>query len=300
MPEIYREYIAKLEDPFARVPNEWARDDNLTLKARGLLTLLISHKEGWSISVANLASKSGEGRVAIEGAVKELEDAGYLARKQVREGGRVVAMRYLLTDPADPNRTRSDAVGGRKVKPVAENNATGVVLPEPVDDKLQTGELQTVSQHTKKTSLLEEQSKKTKTTRAPRTSKAKKGEDDSPELIEARRKSGLLVKEWQEHVGHRSPGTVIGHASRLLTQMNLEGIPYEAIRAGLAQWAKRGDLSPSVLPSIVNGVLNGTQQRFGSTRPQPAEQMLDILELGAQMKAERQSANETRGITDGN
>lgn len=70
------------DDHFTQIPNDWLRDGNLSLKSRGLLALLMSHKVGWSVSVASLVQQGLEGREAIRSAIKELEQNGYLERIQ--------------------------------------------------------------------------------------------------------------------------------------------------------------------------------------------------------------------------
>lgn len=86
MPIIRNTY--KFEGQFTQVPNSWLRDELLSLRAKGLLAQLMSHSDGWSVTIQGLASFNGCGRDAIRSAVRELEEAGYLTRRQDRsEGG---------------------------------------------------------------------------------------------------------------------------------------------------------------------------------------------------------------------
>ena len=73
---------------FTQIPNNWVRDSRLTLKARGLMALLMSHSPGWSVSINSLIEENLEGRDALKAAVGELEEFGYLKREQSREGGK--------------------------------------------------------------------------------------------------------------------------------------------------------------------------------------------------------------------
>lgn len=68
------------DDHFTQIPNEWVRDARITLKARGLLALLMSHRPGWNMSVSSIARANGTGVDTIKSAVVELERAGYLVR----------------------------------------------------------------------------------------------------------------------------------------------------------------------------------------------------------------------------
>jgi hypothetical protein len=72
------------EGRFTQIPNDWLRDTNLSLKAKGLLAQLLSHADGWSVSIQGLAKVNNCGKDAIRSAVKELEDFGYLSRIQNR------------------------------------------------------------------------------------------------------------------------------------------------------------------------------------------------------------------------
>ena len=91
----------QFEKNFTQIPNAWIRDKTLTRKSRGLLAEILSHRVGWTISVASLQSAGVEGRDSIRSAIAELEDAGYLERIQTRDGGRFAEIDYRLVDPTD-------------------------------------------------------------------------------------------------------------------------------------------------------------------------------------------------------
>lgn len=85
------------EGHFTMIPNEWVRDERLSFKARGLLALLMSHSENWSVSVKSLASQGPDGIDAIRTAISELENLGYLCRHRQRgEDGQLGGVDYLL------------------------------------------------------------------------------------------------------------------------------------------------------------------------------------------------------------
>ena len=58
--------------------NYHLRDKRLSLKAKGLLSLMLSLPSDWDYSVAGLVALSTEGQTAIESALKELQDNGYV------------------------------------------------------------------------------------------------------------------------------------------------------------------------------------------------------------------------------
>lgn len=89
------------DDHFTQIPNQWLRDARLSFKARGMLALLMSHTQGWQLSIASLAEQNREGKDAIRSAIQELEELGYLTRSQVNEGGKFGESTWTTNDPAD-------------------------------------------------------------------------------------------------------------------------------------------------------------------------------------------------------
>lgn len=79
------------EDNFFIAPNETFRDERLTFAARGLLSMLLTHSDGWEVNSETLwriaqqkREKKAEGRRAIRAALAELEECGYLVRRRVQ------------------------------------------------------------------------------------------------------------------------------------------------------------------------------------------------------------------------
>ena len=88
------------EGHFTQFPNSWARDTNIGFRAKGILVLLMSHSNGWSISLAHLAHGSPDGITAVRTAIQELEKSGYLTRTLVRnDKAQVERSEWLLADP---------------------------------------------------------------------------------------------------------------------------------------------------------------------------------------------------------
>lgn len=73
------------------------RDQNLSLKAKGLLSLLLSLPDDWHYSIRGLTKISKESPDGISSGLKELEAAGYLTRRQLRgERGRMGETEYTI------------------------------------------------------------------------------------------------------------------------------------------------------------------------------------------------------------
>ncbi len=73
------------------------RDMSISLKAKGLLSQMLSLPSEWNFTLAGLAAINKEGIDAIREGVKELERAGYLSRKRIKnERGVFVDMEYTV------------------------------------------------------------------------------------------------------------------------------------------------------------------------------------------------------------
>jgi hypothetical protein len=90
------------DDHFTQIPNDWVRDSNLSLKAIGLLTQLMSHRPGWNMSISSLARFNKTGVDTIKSAVKELELYGYLKRSEKQEHNEDGTFADYVWTTADP------------------------------------------------------------------------------------------------------------------------------------------------------------------------------------------------------
>ena len=70
------------------------KDKSISLKAKGLLSLMLSLPDEWDYSVTGLASLSSDGETSVRTAVKELEEHNYLKRTSIRENGRIIDWEY--------------------------------------------------------------------------------------------------------------------------------------------------------------------------------------------------------------
>ncbi|MCC8065599.1 MAG: helix-turn-helix domain-containing protein [Clostridiales bacterium] len=70
---------------YTTMSNYHLRDGDLSLKAKGLLSLFLSLPESWIYSVNGLVAICKEGRSGIASGLKELEEKGYLHRERRRD-----------------------------------------------------------------------------------------------------------------------------------------------------------------------------------------------------------------------
>ena len=79
--------------------NYHLRDQGLSLKGKGLLSMLLSLPDTWNYSVRGLSSITPDGVDGVLTALKELERLGYLERNQQRESnGRMGRAEYVIYD----------------------------------------------------------------------------------------------------------------------------------------------------------------------------------------------------------
>jgi hypothetical protein len=70
---------------FTQVPNDLIRDESISIKARGILVLILSNREGWTTYQSQMQKICRLGPLALRSGMKELEKAGYLARMVYRD-----------------------------------------------------------------------------------------------------------------------------------------------------------------------------------------------------------------------
>ena len=79
--------------------NYHLRDKALSLKAKGLLSQILSLPEDWDYTLSGLCYINRESKDAIRSAVNELERAGYIERHQTTdESGKFSSNEYIIEE----------------------------------------------------------------------------------------------------------------------------------------------------------------------------------------------------------
>ncbi len=96
------------------------KDTSLSLKAKGLLSMMLSLPNEWNYNTRGLAAICKEGVDAIGSAIRELEGRGYIVRRQLRGAdGRITDTEYTIYEqPQHPD-------------PPAPPDAPGLDMPHP-------------------------------------------------------------------------------------------------------------------------------------------------------------------------
>ena len=138
--------VEKTKD-FTVMSNHHLRNVSLSLKAKGLLSLMLSLPDNWDYTTKGLAHICKDGVDSISSAIKELEKQGYLTRRRLRDyHGRLGDIEYVihekpvLPDGHDtvlpPKRENPRQVNPRQVKPVlGKPEQVKPVLGKPEQEK---------------------------------------------------------------------------------------------------------------------------------------------------------------------
>lgn len=125
--------IEKTKD-YTVMANHHLRNKALSLKAKGLLSLMLSLPENWDYTVKGLAYICKDGIDSINGAIKELETTGYMSRQRVRnDRGQLTNTEYTIREY--PQNTDGDTFPAEdepaQDNPILENP----IQAEPIQEK---------------------------------------------------------------------------------------------------------------------------------------------------------------------
>ena len=90
--------------------NHHLRNANLSLKAKGLLSMMLSLPEDWNYTTRGLAKICKEGVDAIGAALRELEADGYIVRHKLRDRqGRISDTEYVIYEQPQLRKPDTDS-----------------------------------------------------------------------------------------------------------------------------------------------------------------------------------------------
>ena len=104
--------------------NVHLKDRTISLKAKGLLSVILSLPEDWNYTTRGLAAICKEGVDSIGAALRELESAGYLTRHRLRDkGGRISDTEYVVYESPhrEPEAEKPDTDLPDTASPCTEN-----------------------------------------------------------------------------------------------------------------------------------------------------------------------------------
>ncbi|MEQ2434440.1 hypothetical protein WMO65_25975, partial [Blautia sp. CLA-SR-H028] len=82
--------------------NHHLQNPNLSLKAMGLMSKVLSLPDDWKYSVKGLAAYCRDGYESVRTGLSELEAEGYLVRRQIRnDRGQILCTEYIFRESPD-------------------------------------------------------------------------------------------------------------------------------------------------------------------------------------------------------
>lgn len=111
----------KKEQNFTIISNDIFKDTRLSFKAKGLLTTMLSCPPNWNYTIEGLSKISKDGKASIRSALAELEEFGYLERKQLRdEKGSFTDLEYIVYEKSTTENPISE--NPTTDNPISENS----------------------------------------------------------------------------------------------------------------------------------------------------------------------------------
>jgi hypothetical protein len=109
---------------FTVMSNYHFKEKKMSLKAKGLLSLMLSLPDDWNYSVSGLVTLSKDGKDSVMSALSELEKFGYLSRERiVNDKGQFAGVEYNIYEEPKPQKPIAEKQNEEKQnaeKPTAE------------------------------------------------------------------------------------------------------------------------------------------------------------------------------------
>jgi len=106
--------VDKTKD-YTVMSNHHLRNTALSMKAKGLLSLMLSLPDNWDYTMFGLSTISADGQSSIRAAVAELENAGYLKRRRLRnDKGQLTETEYTILE-------QPETLANKAKQPICEN-----------------------------------------------------------------------------------------------------------------------------------------------------------------------------------
>lgn len=118
--------VEKTKD-YTVMANHHLRNTELSLKAKGLLSLMLSLPDNWDYTTKGLSCICKDGIDSINATIKELETSGYLIRRRIRnDKGQLTTTEYTIFEK--PQKIDTTDVPPKRENPILDNP----VLEKPI------------------------------------------------------------------------------------------------------------------------------------------------------------------------
>lgn len=132
--------IHKTEN-YTVMSNTHFKEKKMSLKAKGLLSLMLSLPDTWEYSISGLTKLSKDGKDSVMSALAELEEFGYLERSRItNDKGQFSGVQYDIYEqpqPKKPNAAEQNAANENADMPnSAEPTQLNTILIKYLENKL--------------------------------------------------------------------------------------------------------------------------------------------------------------------
>lgn len=132
-------------DNYTVMSNTHLKDKNMSLKAKGLLSVILSLPESWDYSINGLVAICKENVTAVRSALDELKELGYLkvTKKMPNEteSGRIEYIYDIFENPIEKQDTEKQGIENLHVESQGIENHTQLNTKESNTNKLNTKKL---------------------------------------------------------------------------------------------------------------------------------------------------------------
>lgn len=90
--------LKKKKSNFTMMSNIIVQDSTISLKAKGMSLIIAHFPDDWVFIEETMQNYTSDARTAISNALKELENAGYLKRYQMRKKGKFSSKIWIFSD----------------------------------------------------------------------------------------------------------------------------------------------------------------------------------------------------------
>ena len=133
--------VEKTKD-YTVMANHHLRNIALSLKAKGLLSLMLSLPENWDYTTKGLSCICKDGIDSINATIKELEEHGYVVRRRTRnEKGQLISIEYTILE--QPQLLDNSELSPKRENPILDKPTLG----NPILEKPKLGEPILVKPH---------------------------------------------------------------------------------------------------------------------------------------------------------
>lgn len=177
---------------YTNIDNTVFFDNRLSAKAKGVLCQMLSLPDNWEFSVEGLTTRFSDGKASIRSAITELEQYGYLVRKQVKKSGKYAGVDYLIY--ANPkNAPYTDF-------PIAENQPSEIQTSEnqTAENRTQLNTNELTTKELKPNSLTTKESFSAEFENLWAMYPKKQGKDRAFKSYKTARKSGTTYDEIEQ------------------------------------------------------------------------------------------------------